>query len=61
MKKLAFNDNNDKIKNLQIMLDGLGYDPSRKDSYFNEKTESAIKQFQQDNDLQASGEVDQRN
>lgn len=58
-EKLAFNDNNDKIKNLQIMLDGLGYDPSRKDGYFNEKTESAVKQFQQDNDLQASGEVNQ--
>ncbi|MFJ6412337.1 S41 family peptidase [Terribacillus saccharophilus] len=58
-EKLAFNDNNDKIKNLQIMLDGLGYDPSRKDGYFNEKTETAVKQFQQDNDLQGTGEVDQ--
>nr|WP_255220234.1 S41 family peptidase [Terribacillus saccharophilus] len=58
-EKLTFNDNNDKIKNLQIMLDGLGYDPSRKDGYFNEKTETAVKQFQQDNDLQASGEVNQ--
>lgn len=58
-EKLSFNDNNDKIKNLQIMLDGLGYDPSRKDGYFNEKTESAVKQFQQDNDLHTSGEVNQ--
>nr|WP_255248145.1 S41 family peptidase [Terribacillus saccharophilus] len=58
-EKLTFNDNNDKIKNLQIMLDGLGYDPSRKDGYFNEKTETAVKQFQQDNDLQGTGEVDQ--
>lgn len=58
-EKLKFNDNNDKIKNLQIMLDGLGFDPSRKDGYFNEKTETAVKQFQQDNDLQATGEVDQ--
>ncbi|WP_411217723.1 S41 family peptidase [Terribacillus saccharophilus] len=58
-EKLKFNDNNDKIKNLQIMLEGLGFDPSRKDGFFNEKTEAAVKQFQQENDLQATGEVNQ--
>jgi carboxyl-terminal processing protease len=56
---LKFNDNNDKIKNLQIMLDGLGYDPSRKDGFFNEKTKTAVKQFQQDQNLPSTGEVNQ--
>ncbi|EQB37465.1 MULTISPECIES: S41 family peptidase [Virgibacillus] len=50
----------DQVKNVQIMLKGLGYDPSRTDGYFNEQTEKAITQFQSDNDLKATGEVNEQ-
>ncbi|WP_156855670.1 S41 family peptidase [Oceanobacillus sp. AG] len=47
------------IANIQLMLGGIGYDPGRMDGYFNEQTEEAVKQFQKDNDLSATGEVDE--
>lgn len=57
-KPLTYNHTGDNIKNIQIMLLGLGYEPGRKDGYFNKETEKAVKQFQQDNDLQATGKID---
>ncbi|GGA67277.1 S41 family peptidase [Ornithinibacillus halotolerans] len=56
---LKFNDTGNQVENIQVMLDGLGYDVDRTDGYFSEKTEEAVKQFQQDNDLSATGVVDQ--
>ena len=47
------------IKNAQIMLKGLGFEPGRTDGYFDEQTEQAVLAFQQSNDLQASGELDE--
>lgn len=55
---LTYNHTGEKIKNIQIMLLGLGYDPGRKDGYFNKETAEAVKAFQSDNDLTATGEVD---
>ncbi|MEX2416343.1 MAG: S41 family peptidase [Paenibacillaceae bacterium] len=50
-------DNNDDIKNTQIILYGLGYDPGRKDGYFNEQTQAALKLFQEKIKLNATGEL----
>ncbi|RFA33036.1 peptidase S41 [Virgibacillus dokdonensis] len=48
----------DKIKNIQVMLQGLDYDPGRTDGYFSIETKQAVTSFQQDNDLPTSGEID---
>lgn len=54
-------DNSDpRIANIQLMLDGLGYEPGRMDGYFNEQTENAVKEFQEDNDLPVTGKVDEQ-
>lgn len=50
--------NNEDIKNLQIMLQGVGLSPERTDGYFNSKTELAVKAFQRMNNLPVTGEVD---
>ncbi|RKQ35565.1 S41 family peptidase [Oceanobacillus halophilus] len=47
------------IGNLQIMLNGLGYETGRTDGYFSEETEEAVKQFQNDNDVETTGIVDE--
>ncbi|WP_044476671.1 S41 family peptidase [Oceanobacillus massiliensis] len=47
------------IANMQIMLSGLGYDTGRTDGYFSKETEKAVEDFQADNELDATGEVDQ--
>jgi len=56
----VFNDTNEQIKNIQIMLDGLGYDVGRTDGYYNKETEEAVKTFQADHDLSISGEIDKK-
>lgn len=48
----------DDIKNLQIMLTGLGLNPDRTDGYFSEKTATAVKAFQRLHNLPVTGEVD---
>ncbi|WP_067727107.1 S41 family peptidase [Oceanobacillus damuensis] len=55
----AYDQTGEDIANMQIMLSGLGYDTGRTDGYFSDKTEEAVKSFQSDNDLSATGEVDQ--
>ncbi|MEX1028699.1 MAG: S41 family peptidase [Paenibacillaceae bacterium] len=50
-------DNNDDIKNMQIILYGLGFDPGRKDGYFNEQTQTALKLFQEKLKLSVTGEL----
>ncbi|GAA0285414.1 carboxyl-terminal processing protease [Gracilibacillus halotolerans] len=54
----AFNETNPQIKNIQTMLDGLGYDVGRTDGYYNKETEEAVKEFQEEHDLSVSGEID---
>lgn len=49
----------EQIKNAQVMLKGIGFDPGRVDGYFGEQTSTAVKEFQRANDLQQTGEIDQ--
>ncbi|MBY7144107.1 peptidoglycan-binding protein [Virgibacillus sp. NKC19-3] len=55
----TYDQTDEKIGNIQVMLTGLGYDTGRTDGYFNEETEEAVTEFQTDNDLEATGEVDE--
>ncbi|MBP1992673.1 S41 family peptidase [Paenibacillus eucommiae] len=48
----------DDVKNLQLMLAGLGFTADRSDGYFSEKTAQAVKNFQSVNGLPVTGEVD---
>ncbi|TCT18757.1 carboxyl-terminal processing protease [Melghiribacillus thermohalophilus] len=50
----------DQIASAQLMLKGIGYDPGRTDGYFDDKTEQAVKAFQQDQGLQVTGQIDNR-
>lgn len=51
--------NNEQVRNLQIILQGLGYEPGRVDGYFSKETEQAVKSFQADHDLKVTGSVNQ--
>ncbi|TGB02351.1 S41 family peptidase [Halobacillus salinus] len=59
-ESLQFNDNGDKVKNVQKMLDGLGYDPGRTDGFYSEETVSAVEAFQKEAGLDVTGEVDEK-
>lgn len=59
--ELSVDQADEDVKSLQIMLKGLGFDPGRKDGYFNEDTEDAVKEFQsQHDDLEATGVIDEK-
>ncbi len=51
--------NNVDVKNLQIILNGLGYKTGREDGYFDNKTEIAVKAFQKVNNLKETGIVEE--
>lgn len=55
---LQYNMNSTDVKNAQTMLDGLGYKPGRKDGYFDTGTKNAVKKFQNESKLQATGIID---
>jgi carboxyl-terminal processing protease len=57
-KELAFDMNNEQVKNAQQMLKGIGFDPGRTDGYFSKETESAVKAFQKANKLPQTGKID---
>lgn len=57
-KSLQYNMNNTDVMSTQIMLDALGYQPGRKDGYFDRTTEKAVKTFQNSRKLKTSGVVD---
>ncbi|HET7626951.1 MAG TPA: S41 family peptidase [Bacillales bacterium] len=57
---LAYNENNDKVKNAQIMLEGLGFETGREDGYFGKQTVTAVKAFQNENGLSATGKIDKK-
>lgn len=57
-KSLEYNMNNTDVKSAQIMLDGLGFKPGRKDGFFDEKTVAAVKSFQSSAKLKANGVID---
>lgn len=48
------------IANIQVMLEGLGYETGRIDGYFNEQTKEAVESFQADNDLDVTGIVNEQ-
>lgn len=50
---------NEGIANMQVMLEGLGFEPGRTDGYFSKETEEAVRSFQRENDLEQTGKVDQ--
>ncbi len=52
--------NNEQVKNAQIILKGLGYEPGRTDGYFSESTEITVKAFQQENQLKMDGKIDEQ-
>lgn len=56
---LTFDHTSEAVANMQVMLSGLGYDTGRTDGYFSEETEQAVEEFQEDNDLETTGEVDE--
>lgn len=57
---LEYDQAGETIENVQIMLSGLDYDLDRTDGYFDETTEKAVKEFQDDHDLEVTGVVDQK-
>lgn len=56
---LRFDDSSEQVKNAQVLLDGIGYHPGRNDGYFDAKMKEAVIKFQQDFDLQPTGEIDE--
>jgi carboxyl-terminal processing protease len=59
-KTLTIEMNNDQVKNAQMILKGLGYDPGRMDGYFNSRTELSVKAFQRRHNLNPTGEIDKQ-
>src|SRR5690606_27690538 len=59
-KELTQNMNNEKIKNAQIMLKGLGFDPGREDGYFSGETVLVVKAFQLANNLEETGTINEK-
>lgn len=45
----------DAVKDMQLSLDYLGYNPGRTDGYFSEATEEALKKYQSEHDMEADG------
>ncbi|HLR62376.1 MAG TPA: S41 family peptidase [Lentibacillus sp.] len=57
---LKYDETGESVKSMQVMLKGLGYDPGRTDGYFSKNTEAAVENFQSDNDLEVTGEVNEK-
>ncbi len=54
---LKYDDNNVNVMNLQIILEGLGYDTKRSDGYFDKNTELAVMSYQKEQNLEITGVV----
>lgn len=57
---LKRNDNSSDVKNMQLVLDALGYNPGRTDGYFDHQTENALKAFQKAKGLPQTGQFDDK-
>ncbi len=55
---LKRDDNLTEVKNMQLILDALGYHPGRTDGYFDVQTEKALKAFQEKENIAATGKLD---
>lgn len=58
-KGLRQNMNSLEVKNLQMVLEGVGYPPGRSDGYFDQRTREAVMAFQRQQNLPATGVVDE--
>lgn len=56
---LSEDDTDDQVETVQIMLTGLGFETDRKDGYFDENTVDAVEDFQEEYDLDVTGEIDE--
>ena len=54
----AFDSVSPRVAEAQLILDFLGYGTDRTDGYFSQKTQTAIEQFQKDNGIKVSGNLD---
>ncbi|EHB54653.1 MULTISPECIES: S41 family peptidase [Paenibacillus] len=54
-KTYKYDANSSDVKNAQIMLEALGFDPGRTDGYFDRATEKAVKSFQSKHKLKSDG------
>ena len=48
------------VRNIQAILNKNGYDAGNPDGVIGQQTKDAIKQFQTDNKMQATGEIDEK-
>lgn len=53
--ELKISSSSSEVKTAQLMLKALGYDPGREDGFFDEKTEEAVKNFQNAKGIEATG------
>ncbi|MCF6410185.1 S41 family peptidase [Alkalihalobacillus sp. EGI L200015] len=59
-KPLSYDMTGEQVKNVQTILKGLGFNPGRDDGYYDNKTETAVKAFQNANKVKATGKVDEK-
>ncbi|OMF07058.1 peptidase S41 [Paenibacillus amylolyticus] len=57
---LKYDSNSTDVKSAQTMLRGLDFKPDRVDGYYDQKTEEAVKAFQKQKGIQASGQIDEK-
>lgn len=57
-KSLQYDELGEAIRNLQVILGGVGYPADRKDGYYSEQTREAVKAFQAAEGLAQTGVVD---
>lgn len=57
-KPLEKDTNSEQVKNAQLILRSLGFEPGRLDGYFSETTETAVKAFQHAKGLEVHGKID---
>lgn len=55
---LKRDDTGEDVKNLQYILEGVGFAPDRKDGYFDESTEQALRAYQAQEKLPVTGQAD---
>lgn len=59
-ESLKAEDNNEDVKNAQRMLKGLGFEPGRIDGYYSKNTVTAVKAFQETNNLEVTGIINEK-
>jgi carboxyl-terminal processing protease len=59
-KTWKIDSNSPDVKNMQLILDALGFKPGRTDGYFDSRTETAVKNFQKSNHIPENGLLDEQ-